>query len=412
MWLPAVYVSEGKLLIESQRIPTELVRPTVTTGAAERIEIMRQRLLTRDNVGAIIDKFKLFPDRRSVQSPTELIDLVRERTRIMPTELGTRRGANDRATLTVAVGFEYEQPDLAMRVASEFITVLLNEDLKNRTSRAGETTKFLEREVKRLQTELTSVEGQISDLRRTRTATASTNAQAAIQAAIDRHQVFVEETSAEIANLKAERLAKANRLAWNHPDVQALQRKISSLEQAIANRPALPQASEREVELGLEPLLVQQTAIQERLNAAADKLAAAQMGEALERDQYAERLEVIEQPSRPVEPIRPKRAKLLVMVLGLALAAGGGLAVGTEFLDRTIRTRGDLTRLVDSSLVVAIPVVESRRDRMRRKLRLWRTLGLIIVALSAAATAAYFYLPPLDLLWQDLLIKVPRYLNR
>src|SRR6266480_4288507 len=33
--LPATYVSEGKILVQSQQIPTELVRPTVTSAAQE-----------------------------------------------------------------------------------------------------------------------------------------------------------------------------------------------------------------------------------------------------------------------------------------------------------------------------------------------------------------------------------------
>jgi uncharacterized protein involved in exopolysaccharide biosynthesis len=153
-------------------------------------------------------------------------------------------------------------------------------------------------------------------------------------------------------------------------------------------------------------------ALQERLNEANDKLAQAQMGEALERDQYAERLEVIEQPSRPQRPIRPDRTKWLALVLGLAFAAGGGLVVGTEALDNTIRTRGDLTRLVDSHMIAAIPLVESRRDRLRRKMRLLRILGILVLLAGGALAAGYFFLPPPDILWQEAVTRVTRFLSR
>ena len=36
LW-PATYLSEGKILVQSQQIPSELVRPTVTSAAQERI---------------------------------------------------------------------------------------------------------------------------------------------------------------------------------------------------------------------------------------------------------------------------------------------------------------------------------------------------------------------------------------
>ena len=47
--LPATYVSEGKILVQSQQIPTELVRPTVTSAAQERIQVIEQRTMTREN---------------------------------------------------------------------------------------------------------------------------------------------------------------------------------------------------------------------------------------------------------------------------------------------------------------------------------------------------------------------------
>src|SRR5262245_65523363 len=56
MLLPAVYVAEGKLLVESQQIPTELVRPTITASAKERIQVIEQRIMTRENLLALADK--------------------------------------------------------------------------------------------------------------------------------------------------------------------------------------------------------------------------------------------------------------------------------------------------------------------------------------------------------------------
>src|SRR5262245_51134770 len=56
---PAKYLAEGKILISSQEIPKDLVRPTVTSLAGERIQIIEQRILTRDNMLAIAKKFQI-----------------------------------------------------------------------------------------------------------------------------------------------------------------------------------------------------------------------------------------------------------------------------------------------------------------------------------------------------------------
>src|SRR5215469_14413885 len=58
---PATYLSEGKILVQSQQIPTALVTVGRTNSAQERIQVIEQRLMTRDNLLAIVDKFQLFP---------------------------------------------------------------------------------------------------------------------------------------------------------------------------------------------------------------------------------------------------------------------------------------------------------------------------------------------------------------
>src|SRR5437588_6464996 len=85
--LPATYSSEGKILVQSQQIPTELVRPTVTSAAQERIQVIEQRTMTRDNLVAIADKFQLFPDKRSLISVTELVALMRKQSKIAPLDV-------------------------------------------------------------------------------------------------------------------------------------------------------------------------------------------------------------------------------------------------------------------------------------------------------------------------------------
>src|SRR6185437_8318427 len=137
--LPATYQSVGKILVESQQIPTELVRPTVTSAAAERIQVMEQRTMTRENLLAIVDKFKLFPEKRALMSPTQLVELMRKSAKIEPLAQPlafsqARRDADP--TIVFTVSFESTDPQTASQVANELVTRILNEDLRDRTSRA------------------------------------------------------------------------------------------------------------------------------------------------------------------------------------------------------------------------------------------------------------------------------------
>ena len=69
----------------------------------------------------------------------------------------------------------------------------------------------------------------------------------------------------------------------------------------------------------LDVLKTQQESVQKNLEAASAKLAAARIGETLEKDQQSEKLEVIEQPTTAQEPIRPNRPKIAGLALLLLL---------------------------------------------------------------------------------------------
>jgi hypothetical protein len=148
----------------------------------------------------------------------------------------------------------------------------------------------------------------------------------------------------------------------------------------------------------LEELQTQQENIQKNLEAASAKLAAARLGETLEKDQQSEKLEIIEQPTAPQEPIRPNRPKIAGIALFLALAAGGGLVFILELADKTIRRSSDIFGVVDSRLVIAIPYITTQAEMRRRKLRMTALIGLALALVAVGLVGTYLLMPPLDLL--------------
>ena len=170
--LPATYVSEGKMLIESQEIPSDLVQPTVSTVAAERVALLQQRIMVRDKLLAIADKYHLAElaktDRflgrwRPELSSTDIVDMMRDRTQIAPIKNDMPARPGQRQFIAFTVSFEHERPEVARQVANELVTTILDEDVRARTNSALETTRFLEREATRLNTELNSLELKIAD---------------------------------------------------------------------------------------------------------------------------------------------------------------------------------------------------------------------------------------------------------
>jgi len=387
--LPATYVSEGKMLIESQEIPTDLVQPTVSTLADERVALLQQRIMVRDKLLAIADKYKLseFAKRdlflgrwRPQMSATDIVDMMRERTQIKPlkSEMAVRPG--QRQFIAFTVSFENERPELARQVANELVTTILNEDVRARTNSALETTRFLEREAKRLETELATLEVKIADVKNRETRVPIGPAGS---------------LENQLTMLRAELVMKAASYSDEHPDIKALKQKIVGLEKLIGKK--TPDTTE--VGVGVDAFERQYDSIKVNLESISKKLAAARLGENLERGQHSERLSVIEQPTLPQKSERPNRPKILAAVFALAIAAGGGLVLALEMFDGTIRRNADIAKLIDSHLIVSIPYISTKAEVLRQKSRKIRlAIGCSVGVVLAALGAAIYLLPKFGLI--------------
>ena len=392
---PARYLSEGKILISSQEIPKDLVKPTVNSLANERIQIIEQRVMTRDNLLGIAKKFQIANNswQGVLLSGTEIIDFIRSRAQIKPLELSLG-GGNDRRAIAFTVGFEYENPVIAAKVANELVTMILAEDVRSRTAFASETTKFLDRDVQRLEAQLSQLDTQIAELRRRP------------GAVIDISKFDEGKT---LAALKAELVLQSANYSSSHPAIRALKRKIEALEKGgVTDADASPAASTEMASAAAEPagidsLETKRKSLREELTGASQKLAAARLGENLERGQHSERLEVLEQPTVPTKPTSPKRGKLMLVVCMAALMAGGGLAFAAEMMDQSVRRSSDLFSMIDSHLVVSIPYITTTAELRGKKRKIIIASVAVVALIIAAVITIVFILPPLDIVFDKLM---------
>lgn len=377
------YLSEGKILVETQRISPDLVRPIVTATASERIQLVQQRILTRDNLLLIARKFGLFPNRSGV------FDLMRESSLIKPVDLdGLRQGTS---AIAFTVGFEYENPELAMKVANEFITLIVDEDERSRTSRATETVKILTSEAKDLQDKIEATQLRILEV-----------VQRPRDSVPDTPEREKSQLSA-LAALRAELIQKTSIYSDAHPAVAALKKRIAAMEKSLTQSPQTPEKAQSTQADEIEALKRQRESLEKQLTDANTKLASARLSEKLDRDQQSERLQVIERPSLPLKPLKSGRLKLIGVAFALAAAVGVGTAITAELLDGSIRNRYQLSGVVDTHLVVAIPYLSTRTDIVRarwRKILIGLTVVTIFAILGTLAATMLLHLP-IDSLWLE-----------
>ena len=162
MLLPAQYTARGTILVESQQIPTDLVRSTINTYAQERIQTIRQRVMTRNRLLEVADEHALFP-RSMGLSESDRVRLMRERLDVNLITTTATRGSGRDGTIAFTVAYTDRDANKAYLVANKFMTLFLDEDVRTRTAGASNTTEFFVRESARLREAVAAIEQRISD---------------------------------------------------------------------------------------------------------------------------------------------------------------------------------------------------------------------------------------------------------
>ncbi|BCO31801.1 chain-length determining protein [Thiohalobacter sp. COW1] len=262
---PPTYESSATILIEEQEVPRELVQSTVTSYAAQRIQMISQRVMTRANLMELIEKYGLYRDELERQTTEEVLASMREDIgveTISAEVIDPRTGRPMPATIAFELSFKGENPDQVQKVASELTNLYLNENLKERTSQAAQSLAFLSGEANRLKRRIGSLESELSAFKEQHLHSLPEQAQLTTQlmdrterqlddvdnqiSALEDRKFYLEGQLGQIephgqnvemnpaARLKALRtqyFALSARYSPDHPDVRRLQREIESLEQ-------------------------------------------------------------------------------------------------------------------------------------------------------------------------------------
>jgi polysaccharide chain length determinant protein (PEP-CTERM system associated) len=160
--LPPAYESRMVLLVESPQIPENLAASTVQTPAFEQLQILEQRLMTRENMLDIARKFAVLPDLNEM-SPDEIVAAMRARTKFDT----SNRFRNEAPLMTIS--FEAPRPRTTAEVLNEYLLLIQQRDTEFRKGRSGETLDFFIQEVERLGEELDAQSGKILEFKQANT---------------------------------------------------------------------------------------------------------------------------------------------------------------------------------------------------------------------------------------------------
>ena len=154
--LPEKYKSTASILVESEQIEGS----TVSLSPNEQIQVIQQRIMTRQNLLELADTHSIFSGRQDL-SPSAQVEEMEEATSFETMDFGrAARGTENAIAFTVS--FAGRSGPLAAGVTNELVTQILELNASTRQGVAESNREFFEQEVTRLDRELTELENTLS----------------------------------------------------------------------------------------------------------------------------------------------------------------------------------------------------------------------------------------------------------
>ncbi|MGJ8596681.1 GumC family protein [Sulfitobacter sp.] len=474
--LPPVYVAQAQLLVESEQIPDELAASTVRTEATEQLEIIRQRILTRDTLIDMANRLEIYAaaagETRPRMNADDIVKDMRNRIEFVTTG-GTRRGVAS-ATL-VSVGFEAPSAQIAATVANELVTLILREDVGMRTRVARQTLDFFEQEVDRLDAVLATQGATILSFKQINQDSLpdSLEFRRSQQAAAQERLLQLERETASLKDrrgrleglratfdasggpnispaqspeeerlrqLEEELAAQLSILAPSNPKIKLLEARVGSLRTRVeAHRASISGVTEQGAPLSSLDLQVseidgqlayidrQKAEVSDSLSALAASIgetpgnaitlgtlerdyantriqydqavankARAQTGDIIEALRQGQRISVIEQAVVPSRPEKPNRMVIAAGGIGAGVLFGLSFVALLELLNRGVRRPADLANQLGIIPFATLPYYRTKSERLRRRIIIFGTLGVLLIALPVGLWAIDTYFVRID----------------
>jgi uncharacterized protein involved in exopolysaccharide biosynthesis len=287
LW-PPTYKSMATILIEEQEIPTDLVRSTITSYADQRIETIRQQVMSRTTLWKIVEQFDLYQDQRKATPAEEIVKhFIKDiDVQVISADVVDKRTQHaTKATIAFTVAYQSKSPDLAQKVANELTSLFLGENLKSRERQAQEATSFLQQEAESLAKHIGEIDDKIAGFKQ--------RAQGALPELMPLNQQLMNQSDRELMDvdqqirtleerknylegelatikpnspmisasgerildsadrlraLRAEYAGATGNLAPDHPDIVKMKQEIEALEKETGHLPEVEEASKQLVD--------------------------------------------------------------------------------------------------------------------------------------------------------------------
>jgi uncharacterized protein involved in exopolysaccharide biosynthesis len=384
--MPRSYEAAAVIQVETPSISGETGPIAGGPNAAQRLQLIEQRLMARDAVLQLIERHGLFDDLPGLTA-LQKVTLFRGLVRLENIAAGPLSQSRDGVSALVVIA-ALGDPVQAADVANDLADRILSQNSRTEDLRLRETERFFSAEAARLSDAIAALEAEA-----TRFKNANVDALPGAETARNDELIRLAEQRREIDRQLLTLNRDRSALAAETPPRTVTQRQIALIDGQIAvldeqraalvaRETAVQESIRRapgvETELGNLDRALRQ--LQEQFGVATRSLAEAETAIRLSQSEQGDRFEVIERAVPPDFPASSGRRRAMVFGAAASVALALAAALLLEMRNPVIRTSGQMQRSVGITPVIAIPFIETEAEERQR--RLVRIVGL------AAAVAA------------------------
>lgn len=433
--LPNLYQSTATVLVERPALADE------PDDLESRLQSIRQEILSRTRLSALIGRFDLYPKLRQVAFQEAVVERMRHDVRI---EASGSEPVAGRGTIAFSLAYRGRDPQKVALVANALASSYIEEDALLRDRQTRGASSVLQAQLEDVKKRLAPQEARIADFKKSHVGELPQQTDASL-AALERLDAQIQKISelrtaaqerratllreggapdsaaadadpdrARLDRLTQELLELRTRFSERYPDVVHKKAEVDSLAALVARKPqvdrTLPQLEQvnkeiRRLQAEEQRLRGESAAYQRRVEGAPwreqeyqalsrdyvttrdfydsllKRYEEAQLAEAHEGRPRGQRLRLLDPAIVPMQPLAPDRIRLamfgLIFSLGLAVVA----VAAAEKLDTTFHSADDLRDHTRVPILARIPRMstasDADRSRARRRAALL-ALGLVL----------------------------------
>jgi polysaccharide chain length determinant protein (PEP-CTERM system associated) len=212
------YRSSATILLEASSIPTDLVQRTVSSYADQQIELVSRRVLTPENLEAVVAEVDPYPGEKDLSPRDKARQIIADTLieRVDPITLEVLQESN-----AFSIHYHNEDPRIAAKIAQRISALFLDYNRRTRSERADAAYTFLLAQSRDVERRIGEVEQNIAQFK-TRHGSALPEMQL-------RNQGSAERASRELMDLEGQIRAAEERQALLNVQLSKLNPTLGSI---------------------------------------------------------------------------------------------------------------------------------------------------------------------------------------